>query len=242
MDGTGKLFSHLLPFLSEVDYQVLPLPEYGKQDYFSISQYISSKLPDTPYILIVESFSGPLITELIFAPSNPTGSTQNNAPKGIILAASFQTPPNKWLIKLARRLPLQIMVNLPGFQVLAKRFLLGRKSPTSIVETLKTTLLNMPGQLLAKRLHTLEHMRTPKGFSDIPTLSITPGSDWIISRKQYRELSTTFRNIEYKTVEGGHFILQGAPQACAELIIDFKNTLSNKGIVKNCSFVKKGNT
>ena len=64
MDGIGELFSPLIPELNSVDYIVIPFPQTGKQDYHTLTAFIREKLPGQVFILLTESFSGPIAVQL----------------------------------------------------------------------------------------------------------------------------------------------------------------------------------
>jgi pimeloyl-ACP methyl ester carboxylesterase len=87
MDGSGTLF---FPFLRELPDWVTPLvvsyPPDQPLDYPGHLEIVMAALPtDRPFVLLGESFSGPLA--LIAAAQNPSGL------RGVILCATFVTWP-----------------------------------------------------------------------------------------------------------------------------------------------------
>ena len=66
LDGTGILFK---PFLKETpttnDVLVIPLDQIPKTDVIAQAEYVESKLPNQPFVLIAESYSGRVAYELI---------------------------------------------------------------------------------------------------------------------------------------------------------------------------------
>jgi len=89
-DGTGLFYEGLRDHLSDLDTCVLSYPPTGAQSYDRLGQMLLPRLPrDRPYILIAESFAGPLAIWLtIHAPHKPSG---------LVLAASFAAAPLGWL-------------------------------------------------------------------------------------------------------------------------------------------------
>ncbi|PSD32440.1 alpha/beta hydrolase, partial [Stenotrophomonas maltophilia] len=66
LDGSGRLS---IPFLSALQAhglttQAITLPAQGGQDHATLAQRLWSQLPGHPFILLAESFSGPLAVEL----------------------------------------------------------------------------------------------------------------------------------------------------------------------------------
>ena len=89
----SALFAPLLAELRDIDCQVLELPEHGPQDYPSLADALMEQLGTTPFVLLGESYSGPLAYQL--ALRQPTGL------RGVIFAASFLSRPNPALALLA---------------------------------------------------------------------------------------------------------------------------------------------
>ncbi|MEM7400565.1 MAG: alpha/beta fold hydrolase, partial [Pseudomonadota bacterium] len=81
-DGSGRLFSPLHKALADsVDTIVLSYPADKVMTYYDLCHFLKDELPDTPYILLGESFGGPLALMLSrYADENL---------KGIILCVSF---------------------------------------------------------------------------------------------------------------------------------------------------------
>src|SRR6516225_8307668 len=87
MDGTGRLFEPLLPFLPpSLVAVVLAYPPDRPLDYAELLPYVEAAIPDGQEFLVLgESFSGPLA--LLLAARQPPGL------RGIILCASFARSP-----------------------------------------------------------------------------------------------------------------------------------------------------
>ena len=62
LDGTGLLTTPLLDALTArgVPAQVLRYPQEGPQDYATLAARVRLQLPETPFVLLGESFAGPL--------------------------------------------------------------------------------------------------------------------------------------------------------------------------------------
>lgn len=83
MDGTGRLFAPLLSRLDDrLEPVVIAYPGHEQLDYDQLHEFVRARLPKgEPFILLGESFSGPVAITL--AATAPTGLC------GLILCATF---------------------------------------------------------------------------------------------------------------------------------------------------------
>ncbi len=97
MDGTGELLHELAGLLEKkrpVDR--ISYPEHGALGYAALTRQARTQMPATPFVILGESFSGPIAIEL--AATLPQVA-------GLILASSFaRRPVPAMLAPLARRL------------------------------------------------------------------------------------------------------------------------------------------
>src|SRR5258705_1882619 len=87
LDGTGRLFNPLMevlpPYLIPL---VIPYPANKFLGYSKLLKYARGQIPtDKPFVLLAESFSGPVAVE--FAATHPSNL------EALILCASFVTNP-----------------------------------------------------------------------------------------------------------------------------------------------------
>ncbi|MEJ5132798.1 hypothetical protein WH218_01765 [Stenotrophomonas indicatrix] len=87
LDGTGSMSTPLLSALQAhgLTTQAIALPAQGGQDYATLARWLWPQLPRHPFILLAESFSGPLAVEL--------AARQPAALRGLVLAATFARRP-----------------------------------------------------------------------------------------------------------------------------------------------------
>lgn len=210
MDGTGNLFSPLLYALSGFDCTVIPLPNTGPQDYVSISRPVIDKLPKEDFILIAESFSGPLATAL--------AKEGIDNLKGIIFVATFLSTPRKYLLSIAKKLPLKLLANLPLTEPLHKRFFLGIDASCGLIDLFRTTLRSLPSEIIKERLKSLHSLAYKPEKIHLPAAYIQATSDKLVPPDKAIEFERCFENLIIKSIEGPHFILQAKPAASAEAI------------------------
>jgi pimeloyl-[acyl-carrier protein] methyl ester esterase len=213
LDGTGTLFSPLLCALSEMNCEVLSLPKTGSQDYLSIAKNIKSKLPKEDFILVAESFSGPIGATL--------AKEQIVNLKGIVFVATFLTAPNKLLLAFAKFLPLKLLLKLPFSKFSLKLLFLGSDASNKLVNLFKATISKLPTSLIKARLSSIYSLSHNSQTVDLPTLYIQATLDKLVKPKKIDEFKNNYKNLAIKEVEGPHFILQSRPKQCAEIILAF---------------------
>lgn len=215
LNGSGALFAPLLEHLNPaLEVQTLSLPAQGKQDYQSLADCLKNQLGDSPFVLLGESFSGPLAYRL--ARDNPPGL------RGVIFAASFLSRPHP-LLMLANYLPLPKL--LLGQSCLLRLFCLGRSASAALIELLQQEIEALPPALLRARLANLNALHAPTGCISLPALQLLPSRDRLVTRDASASLQKHCSELQQVAIEGPHFLLQGQPQACARAIEGFIETL-----------------
>lgn len=215
LNGSGTLFAPLLEHLSPaLEVQTLSLPTQGKQDYQTLADCLKHQLGDRPFVLLGESFSGPLAYRL--ARKNPPGL------QGVIFAASFLSQPHP-LLALAKYLPLPKA--LLKHNSLVRLFCLDQSSNAALVELLQQEIEALPATLLRARLASLNDLRAPAGCISLPALHLLPSRDRLVTRRAATNLQKHCSQLQRVTIDGPHFLLQSQPQACARAVERFIETL-----------------
>ena len=216
LNGSSKLFAPLLAQLQEIPLQIIELPGQGPQDYTSLANAVAEQLPiDNPFVLLGESFSGPLAYRL--ALQSPKGL------KGLIFAASFLQSPHP-LAVLASRLPTPKM--LLSHSRLLRLLCIGDAQP-AVLQMLQTEIRDMPSALIKARLRSLAELSSPEQKVVIPALHLWPTYDRLVSNAAAASLASGCSNLRREGIEGPHFLLQSRPQACAMTIRDFIEQLKD---------------
>lgn len=119
MEGTGEMFAPLRRALGDsLPTKVLRYPVDVPLGYEELLPRVRVELPQgEPFVLLGESFSGPLA--LMLAAERPVGL------RGVILSASFAQSPLSWLPPLARHLLRPCLFRWRPRPLLVK-FMLGR--------------------------------------------------------------------------------------------------------------------
>ncbi len=218
LNGSSTLFAPLLAHLNPaLEVQTLSLPPQGEQDYRTLADGVKNQLGDRPFVLLGESFSGPLAYRL--ARDNPPGL------RGVIFAASFLSRPHP-LLALANYLPLP--KGLLKQSSLLRLFCLDKSASTALIKLLQLEIEALPPALLRARLASLNDLQAPTGCISLPALQLLPSRDRLVTRSASASLLAHCSQLQSVTIDGPHFLLQSQPLACARAIEGFIETMETK--------------
>ena len=215
LDGTGNLYTGLIAQLPDYDCTVIPLPQSGAQSYVAVTQSIKRMLPDEAFILLAESFAGPIAALL--------ASEENPNLKGVVFVATFLSPPNRYLLASARRLPIKSLLRLPFARYFYQPLFFGADVDDDLVELFEETVRSLPERLIKERLdaiHTLDLDLSPVG---LPVTYLQAASDMLVPASKALEFRKYFNKVTVKAIEGPHFLLQANPCESAVAISEWVN-------------------
>lgn len=213
MDGTGKLFADFASCLRDYSFQsiqVVPLLDHGPQDYLSLTIAIKTKLPKSDFVIIAESFSGPIAYLL--------AQEKIDHLKAVFFVASFLSPPRPQLASILNILPIRLLFKEPLFSFALKHFMVNGNTKPKVLALIKATILSVPIELLRLRLELVNRFDAKLATLDIQAVYIGAEEDWLVPKTKVREFEQVFKNLVVETVEGPHFLLQTQPRRCAEII------------------------
>jgi len=222
LDGTGELFSDFINDLSEdITVTCIKYPELEQLGYTELVSYVQSRLPiNEDFIILAESFSGPIAFEL--------AKTELKHLKAIIFVASFLRKPNRVLMWLVRILPLSIILRHSPPDFIIRKWLLGDSAKNEMVEKFKSILRRLPINIIKFRLREIYNLSINQieyeSMLNIPVYFIKPTNDRLVHSDNFIDFEKRCSNIDLLTVDGPHFILQNKAKACA----DYVNQLVNK--------------
>ena len=221
LDGTGKMLSAFVEKLeTSHSTKVMRYPTNEALSYSELTDFVLNQLPtDEPYIIIAESFSGPVAVKLAMQTSNRL--------KGIIFAASFLKNPTfipKQFGALSKALPLKSSIALK----LARPFTFGKWTSKSLQLLLINALKGVSHSVLAHRLKQVMAADELSAFSrlTLPMLYLRPTADNLVSKSNALEMRAQNKYLAIKDVEGPHFILQANAESCFKHICLFINKVS----------------
>jgi pimeloyl-ACP methyl ester carboxylesterase len=214
MDGTGDLFE---PFLAALPSSLRPVvvryPVDCWLDDDELLAHVRSALPvEEPFILLGESFSGPVA--LTLAAERPPGL------RGVVLAASFARYPNRALAlfkPLAGWLPSRLVpksvMSVP---------LLGRFATAALQDALHRAVNRVTPDVMtsrARQVLTADALQAVSRLT-VPILALRATRDRVVRASAATEVARRAGRCTIVDIEAPHMLLQCAPAAAARAIVD----------------------
>lgn len=222
LDGTGSMSTPLLSALQAhgLTTQAIALPAQGGQDYATLARWLWPQLPRHPFILLAESFSGPLAVEL--------AARQPAALRGLVLAATFARRPVP--LPAAGAALLSLAWPVPPVALLA-RLLLGRWRTGEHMSMLRAALAQIPATTLRQRAAaTLRvDVRALLPQIGVPTLCLQAAHDRLLWPPSVAELQTLLPDARHVTLEGPHLLLQARAEPAAAVVAGWVRALPATG-------------
>lgn len=211
LDGATKLRQAFLDQLA-TRFQVTALdyPTEVANDYASLLTWVVERLPTDPFVLVGESFGGPLACAV--AARRPMGL------RGLVLVASFLRRPLGLGDAIAARLPLFAAAWVP---TAAWRWaLFDAQTESSMIADTQAAVRALPPKLLAERRRTALSVDARPWLKtvDVPVLALQATGDRLLTAASQSELTATLPTLQRRLIEGPHALLQCRPEACAEAI------------------------
>jgi pimeloyl-ACP methyl ester carboxylesterase len=211
LDGTGILFRPFIELLSrEIKVQVISYPADNKMSYTELVGFVLSKLPKEDFILVGESFSGPITYQVALHKPEHLRS--------VIFVATFLSAPKKKLLNLTKILPVKLFFNMPIPNVIVKKYLFGSGIADEIIKLFKKSLKIVPSGVLSFRLNEISRLKGNQQPCDIKATYVQATDDKLVPDSSVEEFRKVCKNLTILRVEGTHFILQTNPSACAEIV------------------------
>lgn len=219
MDGTGDLFEPLLVAMGDsIQTIVVRYPPSKAVGYPGLAEIARASLPtDWPFIILGESFSGPIAVTL--ASESPKGL------RGVILCASFISNPWPALAPLKGLLgftPVKFVSRIFG-----GRFMMGRFKTPVLQSKMKNALNKVSPNVLQERARSVLMMDVSKELkaATVPFLYLQATEDSIVPKSAADTFTRLAVRGSVDSVEGPHLLLQCKPEEALKKITDFLYSL-----------------
>lgn len=221
-DGTGQMFSNLVRVLSaQFDCVSVSYPETGPQDYLSLTEQVIASLPESEdYIVLGESFAGPIVYQLVI----------RDLPrcKGAVFVATYLTNPRPLVLKFLTALPaflISLMISRPW---VVKLVSLSRDADSGVAKAIAKNFASVKPTVIKQRLKTIAGANDqPRIDVAIPSFYIQADHDGLVLPKKLKEFRQRCQHLTLRSAPGGHFVLQESPAECAKILleelVEFKN-------------------
>jgi pimeloyl-ACP methyl ester carboxylesterase len=229
MDGTGDMFE---PFIrantNNLRIKVIRYPVDSPLTYLELEDFVMHILPkQEPYVLLGESFSGPLAISI--AAKQPLNL------KGLILCATFARNPLPALhfcLYIIDFLPFA----LPPFAIV-EALLLGQFSTLELSTALKKTLNKVSTSVLKMRLKAVLDVDVTEQLKtiSIPVLYLSGQFDRLIPESAGKLLAELHPTMAKVSIASPHYLLQTKPDDAWHVILTWllKNAVINKLFLSN---------
>jgi len=212
LDGTASLMASVGACLSQRHFtEVIQYPA-NLVRYDEIADWLKPQLPSDAYVIVAESFSGPLA--VIIAAAKPDGL------KAVILVASFARSPRRFPAFLAAILYL-LPIRSPFLIRLTQGFLVGKWGKNTFPQEFAQIMRSVPRKTLVGRLREVLQVNLA-GFLKavaIPRLLVAASGDALVPVARSNEIGAAGWSVI--RLEGPHFLCLARPDEVAFAIEEF---------------------
>jgi pimeloyl-ACP methyl ester carboxylesterase len=217
MDGTGILFGPLLRALpASLSPLVISYPGDKPLSYDELLTTIASLLStDEPFILLGESFSGPLALRI--AAACPAGL------RGVILCASFARNPIRFFPRACRSLIHPIFFSRTFLLIVGVRLMIAGYSAGPVTELVRRAHKAMTSKVLAARARAAVEVNVEDVLAacEYPILYLAASKDRVVRKHNYARIKKINPKVRVVVLPTPHLLLQAAPEEAAKEIAQF---------------------
>lgn len=209
IDGSGRLFGPLVDAEPRgLAPRVFSYPAERPLGYDDLCALVRARLPRGRFLLVAESFSGPIAVRL--AAERPPGLA------GLVLAASFLHRPLNPLLHPARSLAGARLFGLPMPAAVVRHFMAGPDAPAALVAEVQAAVAAVPAAVMAHRAGEAVRADVREDFARVavPVLWLAPARDRLLRTDGLAEVGALRPDAEVVTLDAPHMILQRCPHAC----------------------------
>jgi len=215
LDGTGARIGDFIRAVAPaVDARVIAFPTDEPLGYAELERLVRAALPaDRRYVLLAESFSGPLAIRI--------GADPPRGLAGVILCGTFAKNPFPWLRRLrplAMRVPVK---SLPRW--LRAPLMWGSSNPRRAPARERRAISAVATPVIRHRIgEILTVDETARlGAIELPTLILTAARDRLLPRAATHILLKSLPLAQVEEIDGPHLLLQSRPGECAAPVLRF---------------------
>lgn len=213
MDGTGKMFADFVAAMQARCIAVAYPPD-EPLGYAELEEFVRVRLPHDDFILLGESFSGPVALTL----------AAQHLPnlRAVVLVSTFARLPYPRLPQ-----PLQHLISAGPFwrmpSVLTARTILGRYRTPQLYEQLRQTRASVAPAVWKARIRAVLGVDCTPVLPrvDVPVLYLRGREDRLIFASAATHLARHLPAMQLVTLDGPHWLLQAKPHEAAAAIRAF---------------------
>jgi pimeloyl-ACP methyl ester carboxylesterase len=216
MDGNAGLLTPLMealrkePRKSAQFYVTDAVVTYGQ-----LLGMLDVVVPESPYLLIAESYSTPLAIR--FAAGHPPNL------QGLVLCAGFASRPLRGWRRKAALAVSRFLFRLQPSRWVLRRFLIGEGTDPALLDQLQDSIAAVKPEVLAARLREVLNcdVRGDLAKIAVPTLYIQAQNDRLVGSDSLSEILALKPDIAVEQISGPHLLFQREPIKAAAAIERF---------------------
>ncbi|OGR89330.1 MAG: hypothetical protein A3A86_06915 [Elusimicrobia bacterium RIFCSPLOWO2_01_FULL_60_11] len=222
MDGTGFLFEPILRLWTEETAPiVLSYPADRILDYKELESYVSARLPvSEPYVLIAESYGGPL--GVLIAAKHPLML------RGLVLSATYVRRPRGRIGNLLRFLIGPYLCRRSWTRFLTKSMMKLQGLSEQLIQLVVKALVQAEPRVRAARLKDALGVEAFEDLKncDVPVLCLYAERDWLLADHCREDIRKADPKAKLVGLDTPHFLLQDKPAEALREILAFVKTLN----------------
>jgi pimeloyl-[acyl-carrier protein] methyl ester esterase len=215
LDGTGKLFAAFVRALGAgVESRVVGYSPDEPLGYEELELQVRAQLPlDRPYVLLGESFSGPIAMRIA------AGAPARLA--GVILCGTFASNPYPWLAWARPFVFLLPIKSLPRW--VRAPLMWGSRNPRRAPGNAERAIAGVASAVVRRRIAAILGVDAIESVDRIaiPALVMYARSDRVIPYSATESLIAHLPGADVADIDGPHLLLQSCPEECAAAVLKF---------------------
>lgn len=217
--GSARLFAPLLAAAPRLDLDVLSYPPDEPLGTDDLVRLVRERLPAGPFLLVAESFSGPVAVKV--AALRPPGLA------GLVLAATYLHAPLPSLLRPAAALAVPAVLSLPLPSAFVRIFLAGTDAPDALVEEIRGATAEVSPEVMARRIADALAVDAREDLARVnaPILFLAPSRDRLVRTDAVDDVLAVKPDAEVVTLDSPHVVLQRCPQASLARIEEFARSV-----------------
>ncbi len=213
LNGTARLLEGLRGKLSaRRPASIIDYPTDRKLCYGELTELVRGRLPEGRFVLLGESFSGPIAIEI-------TASMPDRV-AGLILAVSFARSPLPVGGSFAR---FWLSLRMPRPRWVMASALMGSQATPELSQALAQTLASVPNEVAAFRVGEAIGVDKRERLKEVacPVLYIIGKRDWLLGRRPMLEVQSLAKRFTLAEIDGPHMLLATHSAEAAEVVDGF---------------------
>jgi len=208
LDGSGRLFAPLLAAGPRaLDAEPVSYPPDVPLGYDELVALVRPRLPRSRFVLVAESFSGPIAVRL--AAERPRGLA------ALVLAATFLHRPLNPVLHPIRGLVGARLFGVPMPAGVVRHFMAGPDAPDGLVAEVQRAVAAVSSEVLALRSAEALRVDVREALArvEVPILFLAPTRDRLIRTDAHEDVLALRPDAEVALLDSPHMILQRCPNA-----------------------------